>query len=302
MQKIKLTWNISHLTPYSTPVTLSGQLFAADDLTANNGTVELLVCLHGGSCSSDYYHPDYLDPSYSFARYMTERGYLVLAIDTLGMGASSKPQPENQLTLEMIAAASDFATRQTAAGLLEGEWLQLPQHCTLRLSGLGHSMGGMLAVYQQGCFQTFERLIVAGWSNLPLELGDTDVASVQASLAAGGYIATDRQPMRGLFHLPDVPEQLIESDDQHAGLTPVTLALAALTPGAVTREAAAIGCPVMLLYGEVDVSPDPQREAAFYPLASQSTVTLIGCAAHMHNMASSRLQVWQAMDAWLQES
>ncbi|WP_193073428.1 alpha/beta hydrolase [Pseudomonas sp. FME51] len=300
MRQIKLTWNVSHLTPYSVPVTLSGSLFAPDEAIATERPVDLLVCLHGGSCSGEYYHPSYLDHSYSFARFMTERGYLVLALDTLGMGNSSKPEPEKQLTLEVIAAASDFAARQTAVALLDGEWLQLPPHSKLRVSGLGHSMGGMLSVYQQGRFQSFERLIVAGWSNLPLELGDTDVASVQASLSDGGYIPTDRQTMRGFFHLSDVPEDLIARDDQHAGLTPVTLALAALTPGAVEDQAGAIECPVLLLYGEVDVSPDPQREASFYPHTSDRTVTLIGHAAHMHNMASSRLQIWQAMDTWLQ--
>ncbi|HDZ56372.1 MAG TPA: alpha/beta hydrolase [Pseudomonas xinjiangensis] len=300
MRQIKLTWNVSHLTPYSVPVTLSGSLFAPDEAIATERPVDLLVCLHGGSCCGEYYHPSYLDPSYSFARFMTDRGYLVLALDTLGMGNSSKPEPEKQLTLEVIAAASDFAARQAAAALQDGEWLQLPPHSKLRVSGLGHSMGGMLSVYQQGRFKSFERLIVAGWSNLPLDLGDTDAASVQASLSDGGYIPTDRQAMRGFFHLPDVPEDLIARDDQHAGLTPVTLALAALTPGAVENEAGAIDCPVLLLYGEVDVSPDPQRETSFYPHASDRTITLIGHAAHMHNMASSRLQVWQTMDTWLQ--
>ena len=303
MRQIKLTWDVSHLTPYSVPVILSGSLFAPDQTLAIEDPTELLVCLHGGSCSGEYFHPSYLDASYSFARFMTDHGYLVLALDTLGMGNSSRPEPEKQLTLEIIAAASDFAARQTAAALQDGQWpqLQLPPHSKLRLSGLGHSMGGMLSVYQQGRFKSFERLIVAGWSNLPLDLGDTDVTDVQASLSAGGYIPTDREAMRGFFHLPDVPEDLIERDDQHAGLTPVTLALAALTPGAVTKEADAINCPVLLLYGEVDVSPDPQRETSFYPHASDRTITLIRHAAHMHNMASSRLRVWQTMDSWLQE-
>jgi len=34
------------------------------NLTANNGTVGSSWCLHGGSCSSDYYHPNYLVLSY----------------------------------------------------------------------------------------------------------------------------------------------------------------------------------------------------------------------------------------------
>lgn len=299
MRQIKLTWDVSHLTPYSMPVNVSGSLFAPDQPTPSDQPLDLLVCLHGGSCSSEYYHPEHIDPSYSFARYMTERGYLVLALDTLGMGRSSKPEPESQLTLEMIAAASDFVTRQAASSLQDGEWLQLPPNSTLRASGLGHSMGGMLSVYQQGRFQSFERLIVAGWSNLPLDLSDADIASMRAGLSDGGYIPTDRQPLQTLFHLPDVPAEVIAADNKHAGLTPVTLALAALSPGTVTREAAVIRCPVLLLFGEVDVSADPQREITFYPTASSIDLKHIEQSAHMHNLAQSRQIAWHAIHEWL---
>lgn len=301
MRHVELAWDISHLTPSSAPATLTGSLFAPDTAFTPGQPVNLLVCLHGGSCSLQYYHPPYLDHSYSFARFMTERHYLILALDNLGMGNSSQPEPEKHLSLDMIAAANDFATRQTATALLDGEWLDMSAHSTLSISGLGHSMGGMLGVYQQGRFQSFERLIVAGWSNLPLELGDTDAANLRASLAQGGYIPTDRQSLQSLFHLPDVPTDVITVDNQNASLTPVTLALAALTPGIVVREAAAISCPLLLLYGELDVSPDMQREPTFYPKASSRALKRIDQAAHMHNLASSRLTVWQSIDEWLRE-
>ena len=79
---------------------------------------------------------------------------------------------------------------------------------------------------------------------------------------------------RALFHLPDVPVDLIEEDDARAGLTPANLGRAAMTPGIVAPEAAQIDCPLLLLYGEVDTSPDPHAEVGFYRACRDITLVV----------------------------
>ena len=181
MRTINLSWDVTHLTPFISKVDLCGSLFLPDKFGDNlPATLTLVVCLHGGSCSRSYFHPPYLDPSYSFAEFMTDRGYLVLALDNLGMGESSRPEPESKLTLNMIAEANHLATQQCVQALRSNQWGTLAESTSLTVAGLGHSMGGMLVTYQQAHYKSFDRLIVAGWSNLPLELAGAEVEAMKA--------------------------------------------------------------------------------------------------------------------------
>jgi len=56
----------------------------------------------------------------------------------------------------------------------------------------------MLAVSKQGCFPNLLDADCSGWSNLPLSWAYTDVGQRASQyLLRGGYISTDRKPMRG---------------------------------------------------------------------------------------------------------
>ena len=57
-------------------------------------------------------------PGYSFAEHMTAKGYLVLAADHLGVGASSKPADGDRVGFETMSAASAAFVEQVR-GLLE---------------------------------------------------------------------------------------------------------------------------------------------------------------------------------------
>jgi len=105
---------------------------------------------------------------------------------------------------------------------------------------------------------------------------------------------------RALFHLPDVPADLIDEDDLRASLTPANLGRAAMTPGIVAREAAQIECPLLLLYGEVDTSPDPHAEVEFYRACRDITLVVLRGSAHMHNYASTRRDGWRRIAQWLE--
>ncbi len=250
---------------------------------------QLLFAVHGGGYTRGYWNPAFADPSYSFARWFTAQGKAVLAIDMLGMGDSSKPEPESDLSGAIIAAAHAEALRQVVA-----QWSG-----PVSVTGVGHSMGGMMIIAQAAAHPTLNRVAVLGWANEPMILGDTDVASLQADLIPSGYLATPRQPMRRLFYADDVPLALIEADEAHASATPVTMGRDALTPGIVHEAAASIAVPVLVVQSVIDTSPAPAKELAYFSASQSVELDLLDGAAHCQNFASTRADHWARLDDWI---
>lgn len=160
-------------------------------------------------------------------------------------------------------------------------------------------MGGMLAIIQQAEHRSFERLAIAGWSNIGVRFGADD-ATVSAAVASDAYLPAPRALMRALFFLPSVADDLVELDAQLASLTPAPLGRLALTPDAVASEAARVDCPVLLAFGEIDTSAAPDEEPRHFRAAPQVTLIRIPASAHMHHYASSRREFWDRLDTWLQ--
>jgi pimeloyl-ACP methyl ester carboxylesterase len=251
---------------------------------------ELLIAIHGGGYNRKYWHPPLVGyDGYSYAEHVVSTGKALLTLDMLGMGESTKPEPESKLSRMKIAAACDATVRQVVAELGAG----------FTTTGIGHSMGGLMVISMQGAFQTFDRLAVLGWANTPMMLGDITPEAMLAITPTSGYLPSPREAMRALFYLPDVPIDLIEQDEALGGPSPASLGRDALTPGIVHDAAARISCPVFIYHGEVDTSPDPQAEAAYFPASASVTVFVHQGSAHCHNFASTRRAGWQALDDWI---
>ena len=252
----------------------------------------LVFAIHGGGYTRQYWNPSYADESYSFARWFCDRGKAVLSIDMLGMGESTRPEPESKLNRAIIARAHAAALEQVLEGLRR----------KVSVTGIGHSMGGMMIISQAAAHPVFDRVAVLGWANEPMVLGETDVEELQAGLIPGGYLATHRKPMRKLFYWADVPASLIEADEAHASTTPATLGVAALTPGIVHEDSAAITVPVLVVQSTVDTSPKPDLEPGYFKAAASTELQIVDDAAHCHNFAGTRNSHWQALDGWIDRS
>ena len=248
----------------------------------------LIFAIHGGGYSRIYWNPPFADESYSFARWFTDRGKAVLAIDMLGMGDSTKPEPESKLSRAIIANAHAAALALVVDELGPD----------ISVTGMGHSMGGMMIISQAAMHPVFDRVAVLGWANEPMVLGDTDTGKLRAGLIPSGYLATPREPVRKLFYWPDVPHALVEADEAHASSTPATLGRAALTPGVVHEEAAAITVPVLVVQSAIDTSPDPSRETAYFKTAASTDLQIVDNAAHCQNFAGSRRSHWADLNDW----
>lgn len=279
--------DVSSVTGLAQPIQIAATLHLPHGIA--EGPEHLVFAIHGGGYSRAYWHPPFADDSYSFARWFTDRGKAVLAIDMLGMGESSRPEPESALSMAIIASAHAEALRQVVA-----QW-----DCPPSVSVVGHSMGGMMAITQAAAHPAMDRVAVLGWANEPMVLGDTDVATLQAGLIQSGYIATPREPMRRLFYADDVPMALIEADEAHASTTPATLGRDALTPGIVKVASARIAVPVLLVQSAIDTSPAPEREPAFFANSPSVELQILESAAHCQNFAGTRAVHWAQLDDWI---
>ncbi|MAC59664.1 MAG: hypothetical protein CMH85_15635 [Novosphingobium sp.] len=256
------------------------------------GPVDLLFAVHGGGYRRSYWHPVFADETYSFARWFTDRGKAVLAIDMVGMGESSRPEPERRLSRAGIAAAHASALNQVI------ERLGRPVNVT----GIGHSMGGMMLITQAAAHPAFDRIAVLGWANEPMVLGDSDAGVLHAGLPSSGYISTPREAMRALFYAPDVPLHIIEADEAQGSATPATLGRDALTPGIVHDAARIIEVPVLIVQSEVDTSPNPEREIPYFSSSPDVELQIVEQAGHCQNFAGARVKHWEMLEEWMQRT
>jgi pimeloyl-ACP methyl ester carboxylesterase len=250
---------------------------------------DLIFAIHGGGYRRSYWHPDYAGESYSFAKWFTDRGKSVLAIDMLGMGDSTRPELEDCLTRAAIAAAHASALDQVLAQIGR----------PMDVTGVGHSMGGMMIIEQAGSHGAFNRVAVLGWANEPMILGGTDTETMRAGLIPSGYLETPRLAMRALFYADDVPLQVIEADEAAASPSPVTMGRDALTPGIVHEAAGKIAVPVLVVQSAIDTSPSPERELTYFTAAPSVELQLLQGSAHCQNFAVTREQHWSMLNDWI---
>jgi pimeloyl-ACP methyl ester carboxylesterase len=296
MRSQDIRFDVTAATGIDEPVQVAGSLHLPDAIE-DGAALDLVLALHGGGYRRSYWHPAFgADDGYSFARFLTDRGKAVLALDHLGMGDSSRPERESKLSRARIAAANAQALVDTVRGLADGRYAKAR---SISATGVGHSIGGMMLITQMAAHRGMDRVAILGWANQPMVLGDTDVAALTAGLLPEGYLPTPRGPMRGLFYLADVPMAVVEADEANASETPCCLGRDALTPGIVHDAAAAIEVPVFLLYGAVDTSPDPYGEVAFFRGSSDVTLCVLEGSAHCQNFAGTRRAHWDRLDRWI---
>jgi hypothetical protein len=208
---------------------------------------EPVVCFAkpGAGYSRGYYTTDLPGPGHgrgSQANWHAARGWIVVAVDHLGVGDSSQHDPE-ALTFSRVVAASQAAEtdvrQKLAAGALMEGLGPIERSVTV---GLGQSMGGSLTIVQQGRFHCYDGIGVLGYSALhthpptapgtpPLALpwvprdtmpsdGVTPNAPSLAE-AAGVYgaaapstepAATVTDPMAWGFHYDDVDRAVVRRD------------------------------------------------------------------------------------------
>jgi pimeloyl-ACP methyl ester carboxylesterase len=292
----ELTVDVSAAVPFSAePVELSGTLHLPGGVPR-----AILVCWPGGSYDRRYWQFDAV-PGYSFADHLTARGFAVVAADHLGVGASSAPAEVDAVNLEVMArAAGAFA-----AGVRE----RLPD---APLVGVGHSIGGCTTVLTQALEGTYDRVACLGYTHGAKDAvtvsaaGKVDARAVAVAQARAfftdwdaGYALAPREPHHAWLYAASTPADVIAADDATVTRWPRQAYVDALTAGYTAPFAADVTCPVLLAFGDRDIPEHPHDEVGFYRSSGDVTLVVLPDAAHCHNFASTRTDLWNRIAEWV---
>ncbi len=259
----------------------------------------VLLCLPGGTYDKRYWHlqvPGHA--GYSFAEHLAAQGHLVVALDHLGVGESSRPELPS-VGLDVLMRGDAAVAHQVRDRFAD----RVP------FVGVGHSMGACLTSMVQAEDRPYDAVALLGYgvdiANVPHADPGADDARWPAFCALAGarpddvYATMPRALLHDLFHAPDVPPAVVEADDAAQSVVPLRAAFEVTTPGFLRAFAARVDVPVFLGLGELDVAPDPWAEPACYRASRDITVFVLPGSHHCHNMASRRTELWDRIGAWV---
>jgi pimeloyl-ACP methyl ester carboxylesterase len=261
------------------------------------------------------------------AGYHTDRGWIFVACDHLCVGESAMPSSMGDLTLERLAAANHATVTEVLRRLADGALADdFPAVSSPVVLGMGQSMGGCLTVVQQAHQATFDAIAVLGFSAIetilwmPPDAPDIGAAyflrnsgAVVTTVGAGAVsLEPDADGLNALargFHYDDVPREVVLADmvdyPTRAGNVPTwgsatgpACSIWMTSPGVIAAEAAVVAVPVFVGAGERDVVPTPHEEPRAYRRSPDVSVAVYPRMAHMHNMASTREQLWLRLHYW----
>ncbi|MFL6606440.1 MAG: hypothetical protein ACJ8R9_34635 [Steroidobacteraceae bacterium] len=322
MRQVDLRIDVSDVVALPAPLEVAVSVFTPDAVPRDTGAI-VMAAFPGGGYGRGYFNMRFPGHSgYSEAEHHTCAGIIFIAGDHLGVGESSVPD-FTRLTVEMMAAANDRAVSEVLRRLKAGSLTkEIPPVQIASTVGIGQSMGGCLTVVMQARHSTYNAIAPLGYSAIHTVLpqrsaearrkailahqhprgGDLSSASIAASSA---QIEDFVYP----FHWEDVPADILQAD--MAGGYPLrrtvppfgsgtipTCALQMMHPGYIAAEAAAVTVPVLVGVGERDVCPEPLSEPKAYTGARDVSVYVVPRMAHMHNFASTRVQLWDRLVGW----
>jgi pimeloyl-ACP methyl ester carboxylesterase len=308
--------DVSGAVPFPGSYHLGGWICAALPLDRSR-TAVVVSCLAGGTCSTGYYDLQVEGlRGYSMARYLAARGFVVVAFDHLGIGASSRVDDIFLVTPRVAAAAQDHAFREVAARLRDGTLVaELAPVAEMTRVGVGHSMGGMILTVQQSHHGTFDAVAVLGHGGdgLPGVLTDdelhvatgTSADELERAIVAlartrfGTASAVPRKrPLPASFLLPDVPEPVRAAFVAQQVPLLFSCGLTSMIPGATDSAKAMITVPVFLAFGDRDLTDEYGSNLERYRSANDTTLFVVPRSAHCHNQAGTRTELWDRIAAW----
>jgi alpha-beta hydrolase superfamily lysophospholipase len=329
-QSLDLTIDVTDAAALGEPATIAVtvQLPDADRLGS-----EPVVCIGkpGGGYAKEYFTLDLPGPARGAqSDWHTERGWVFVAVDHLGVGASSTHHDGARLDYTTLAAASQAAEQEVLRRLAEGALVDdFPAVRDPLVLGIGQSMGGCMTVVQQGRYHCYDGIGVLGYSAVhthpPVTPGDTPITAawiprdtlqsktmmiVNGPQLAAAALTTATEGswerMTWGFHYADVDADTLAADMQRddrfpewaSATMPTAVAASCLTPGAIAPEAAAVLAPVLVAMGERDVIADPKGEPRAYLSATSVDLFICPRMGHMHNFAGTRELMWQRIETW----
>jgi pimeloyl-ACP methyl ester carboxylesterase len=256
-------------------------------------------CVPGGGMSRRYF--DLQTPAavgnFSMARHLVDRGFVVITIDSPGVGESDIPDDGYTLTPDVVADVNERAIDHVLH-----EWPD-----AVRI-GIGHSAGALLTVVQQARHRTYDALGLFGFGRG----GHEQFALTQEERdQAGGIVELTRQrfgdPLPGggstttspfLLGGMDVPAEALDALGAVKSRLLGVVGLTSMIPGSVDTEMAAVDVPVLLALGEHDIAGAPHLIPACFTGCNDFTLFVLPGAGHNHNVAPDRELLWERFVVW----
>lgn len=325
MNRIDLTIDVTHAAALGEQATIAVTVHVPAPETLASPPV---VCFAkpGGGYTREYFTEPLPGPdptSGSQAEWHAARGWVFVSLDHLGVGASSRHPDPRRLDYTTLTAASQAAERVVLDRMAHGALHpSLPPLAAPVVLGIGQSMGGSLAIAQQGRYHCYDGLGVLGYSAVhshppvppgeppvvrPWRLRDVPADVPSAVLNAAQVAAAERTAAQSgiastanewLCHYDDVDLSEVRHGPWTASTFPLGVLASVLTPGVVAPEAAAVDVPVLVAMGERDIIADPKGEPRAYLSATSVSVFICPRMGHMHNFAGTRRLFWQHIDGW----
>lgn len=278
------------------------------DQSLKNRTLQVLV--PGFTYNHTYWDPPKKKlPNFSYARFMAQQGYPVLALDLLGTGESSIP---DGFALNITESVSSLAQVLTAARSLSNPLGRDFKRIVL----VGHSVGTAIAVATTGTFPGIADFLVStGWSFSP-HVVPLSQELITALLATPYFRFPD--PVREeLFYFPYSARQSVIDFDNRVladqfpsgvlaqGL-PLLKALAfgdfkAIQDISRVNE---VNIPVLVQLGRFDdIAPPlmPEVDARLYSSSPDVSVEILERMGHSFNLHNNRLKSWRGISQWIEE-
>lgn len=285
-------------------IRLAAWLFLPDDPIQTARRPLTMTLLAGGSYDKRYHHA--VVPGregYSAAEHLARLGTIVLLLDHLGVGESTRLPDQKRATRQIAALAAHTAVEQFHQRLALGELHTglPPIEGAVRIGG-GHSMGAMQTVVQQAAHRSYDGVMMLGYTAQGVHFlfngAQVRAADHLPEGETADYGTNDRGPLRRNFHWDDVPDDVIAYDTAIAVETPASIGHDSIRTDIIKPDAALIDVPLFFGHGERDVSPHPRQEMAFFPRCDDFTFFQLPRSAHCQTFASTRHLFWNRMHAW----
>jgi pimeloyl-ACP methyl ester carboxylesterase len=258
----------------------------------------LQVLVHGGTYNHKYWDiPAINGNSYSYARFMAENGYALLAIDQLGDGESSKPD-------------GDFVTLNETASSIHQVLVQMRGvnnplgYAFQQIVLVGHSFGSINSILVQGVYHDADALVVTALGHVPHQLPIP--SELISALAQFPYFPLPAWARSALFYFADAADPAVIDYDNLNLADLLTRGQLFTTFAAVFNPAAdhvgSVTGPVLVQLGEHDAlwpSLYAGGEAAYWTNASSVTVQSLPAVGHSFNAHLDNKTGWRSIDRWI---
>lgn len=282
----------------------------------------VIFAFPGGGYGRHYYDIRHAAlPGDTEAEYHARRNTIFVSFDPYGGGDGSLLDAAD-CTLATTVAVFDTLSRTMVDQLRAGTLVDgLPPVSIQKSIGVGHSLGGMQLIAQQGRHLTYDAVAVLGFSAIhtvvPTPEGmlaphASDEQAGSLAEAWSGPFTEEMSNLRYAYHWENVdPGLVIEDmtvgfpvrrDGELPSWTTRTFppfAKICLQEGVVAEDAAKITVPVFVSAGERDVMNGIRPESMAYAAAEDITIYEIKECAHMHNFSPRREALWGRMQDWV---